>query len=79
MSTKTVSEALKAEVAKRGITQEQAAESMRVGYNQVNRWIAGVEPKANAYGPLMEFLSVDLAQLGAMVLESRIRKLESGA
>lgn len=83
MGTPTVAEALVArrveigekEELGRPLTQEAAADLMGVKSNQVNRWEKGQIPEdLTSFAALQRFLGISQDELGALIIESRVRK-----
>jgi hypothetical protein len=76
MSTPTLPEALRTRRAELGdIGQEAASVSMGLEKNQVHRWEKGAIPDPESVPALMKFLGVSQDQLGAIILETRMRKV----
>lgn len=67
-------DAIREEVARRGTTLERASTDMGLVGNALSRWNTGIEPGAEFYGLLMEFLGVTLAELGALIVEDQLRR-----
>ncbi len=68
-------EALRAARAAHGDqSQRAAAAEMGVTYNQVSRWETGSIPAPEAARPLMAYLGVSQQELGAIILETRMRE-----
>lgn len=57
------------------MTQEQASVLLGLSKNQINRWVNGTEPRTLDFiRTLMGFLQVEQDTLGAMILESQVRR-----
>ena len=64
--------ALRQAIDSKGITQMRAAELLGTDRANISRWInEGVEPTAEFYDRLEEFLQVDDATLGALFLATK--------
>ena len=66
----------RAELGRPGLPISQKEASLRMGLkdNQVNRWEGGVIPGAESAEPLQEFLGITQDELGALVMESTVRR-----
>lgn len=60
--------------AELGLDQKAASIQMGQKENQCNRWEGGAIPEPPAYRALEDFLGIDQDRLGALVMESRMRK-----
>ncbi len=66
------------ELARRRVTQTEAARLMDVHPTRLNRWLAGAEPDPPAYDKLVKFLSLDgLDALGGLILRQRIAQYDA--
>jgi hypothetical protein len=75
-SEPTLAEALGAEIARRAVSQAEAARIMDVHPSRLNRWLlTGDEPTPDAYAAVVEFLHLDgLDALGGMILRGRVAR-----
>ena len=67
-------DAIREEVAQRGESLERVSTELGLIGNTLSRWSNGIEPKAQHYPVLMEFLNVDQDELGALIIEDQIRR-----
>lgn len=71
----TLTSALRGEIARRGLTQEAAALSAGVSYNQMNRWIHGQVPMPRSYTRLADWLGVTIFELGGLIAMDQVERL----
>lgn len=67
-------DAIREEVARRNTTLERASTDMGLVGNALSRWNTGIEPGAEFYGVLMDFLGVTLAELGALIVVDQLKR-----
>ena len=70
---KSLGEKIHEVCAEMGVTLNDQSIALGRKSNQLSRWSNGVEPKAEAYGLLMGFLDVTLAELGELIVEEQLR------
>jgi hypothetical protein len=67
-------DAIREEVARRDTTLERASTDLGLVGNALSRWNTGIEPGAEFYGVLMDFLGVSLAELGALIVVDQLKR-----
>src|SRR5579862_1902433 len=79
LSRRTIAEALNDELLRRGCSMKDAAAEMMTTVQNVSRWaqlINGVEPDGEQIDALMEFLGLDDAAMGALVIATKRRRAQ---
>jgi transcriptional regulator with XRE-family HTH domain len=77
--SKTVSDALNAELERRGMSMKDAAREMSTTVQNVSRWAhpgLAVEPDGDQIDALMDFLGLDERDMGALVIATKRRRAE---
>ena len=73
-SRKGLGDAIREKVAEQGTTMERASVALGQTNNALSRWNTGIEPKAEYYELLMDFLGVSLEELGALIVVDQLRR-----
>ena len=67
-------DAIRAKLEELGTTMDRASVDLGLSPNALSRWNTGIEPKAEYYGVLMDFLGVTLEELGALIVVDQLKR-----
>ena len=73
---KGLGDAIRERVAEQGVSLEKASRDLGLSSNLLQRWTDYIEPKADSYEVLMDYIGVRLEELGGLILVDQLRKWE---